>query len=128
MTEYQPHGKYSLPKNVYLRTLYLIRDYDRLKEAREEIIGSSAPPSDGQPKGSGARTDETANKAIRLERISKECEAVEQAMICIPEEYRAGVVNNVMYQVRYPYTAHPRTWAKYRSRFIKNVAENMRYI
>ena len=111
MKEYQPEkSKYNLPRNVYMRTLYLIRDYDRL-----------------QP-GCRGNSDTTADKAIQIADVSKECEAIEQAIICIPEEYRKGVVNNVMYQIRYPDTAHYMTWAKYRSRFIQNVAKNMRYI
>lgn len=128
MSECKKQGKYNLPQNVYLRTLYLIRDYERLKAIREDIIYGSPPPADGQPRGSGSKADETASKAIRLEMISKECEAIEQAMICIPEEYRRGVVDNVMYQVRYPDTAHYRTWVKYKGKFIKNVAENIGYV
>lgn len=127
MKEYQPKSKYSLPDSVYHRTVWLIRDYDRLKEMREEILYSSPPPPDGQP-GCRGESDSTADKAIQIADVSRECEAIEQAMICIPEEYRKGVVNNVMHRIRYPDTAHYRTWAKYRSRFIKKVAENMKYI
>ena len=128
MKEYQTEkSKYNLPRNVYMRTLYLIRDYDRLKRLRQEILYSSPPPPDGQP-GCKGGSDSTADKAIQIADVSKECEAIEQAILCIPDEYRKGVVNNVMYQIRYPDTAHYMTWAKYRSRFIQNVAKNMRYI
>lgn len=127
MREYQAKGKYNLPQNVYLRTLYLIRDYDRLREEYTEILYRSPPPPDGQP-GSRKVSDETAEKAIKMEAVARECRAVEQAIVCIPEEYRSGVVNNVMYRVPYPDTAGYATWSRHRRKFIQNVAQNMHYI
>lgn len=127
MRDYQRDSKYKLPRNVYLRTLYLIRDYDRLKQQYQDILDESPSPPDGQPSGSEL-SDVTANKAIRLESISRELKAIEQAALRIPDEYRTGVLNNVKYRVPYPEMAGYATWARYRSKFIENVAKNMQFI
>ena len=51
-TDYQrKKTKYSLPTAVYHQTLWQIRDYYRLRELRDEILGSSAGPPDGMPGG-----------------------------------------------------------------------------
>lgn len=125
--EYQKKGKYSIPQNVYLRTLYLIRDYERMRELYTEILYSSPLPPDGQP-GSGKTSDETVKKVLQRETLARECRAVEQAILCIPEEYRSGVINNIMYRTPYPDTAGYATWSRHRQDLIRNVAKNMNYI
>ena len=124
MRNYQPkrNNPYRLPHNVYMQCLYAIRDYARLKEERLDILHSS-PIHDGQPGGSEV-ADVTANKAIRLEQLSKMCEDVEQALIQVPEEYRKGVMDNILYGVSYPLNAYPDTYRRWRYRLVYFVAKN----
>ena len=69
MRDYQrTKGKYILPREVYHQTIWIIRDYYRLKEEAEAILHESPGPSDGQPHGMNGISDPNASKAIRRER------------------------------------------------------------
>lgn len=132
---YQPHknNKYWLPHHLYMQTLYLIRDYDRLQREYHDLIDETAK-SDGQPRASGPG-DPTGKKAIKLESTAEKLRAVEQSSIMVPEEYRNHVMANVMYGSPFPRSnssgrdiASKNTWSIHRCRFIYHVAERMRWI
>ena len=119
--------KYSMPQDIYMRTLWLIRGYDRLKARYDDLADLLGAAMDGQPRGGGV-ADTTALQAVERARLFEECQAIEQAYLCIPEEYRRGIWENVTKRVPYPDTAHYQTWAKHRREFIRRPAENMHYI
>lgn len=110
-----------------MRTIYLIRDYDRLKADYIDMIESSPEPGDGQPRGSET-SDPTFNLAVKCERILDSILAIESAFECIPKEYRKGIKDNIMYQTRYPDIAGSATWSRYKSKLINRVANNMGWI
>ena len=130
MRNYQRKKKnpYLLPHNVYMQTLYLIRDYERLKDEYNQLLYASSMPCDGQPKGSGGVGRPAENKAVILSGISTKTDAVENALKQIPECYRKGVWNNVLYGWRYPIDADERTYRTYKQRFIYAVAKKMLFI
>ena len=116
------NNPFQLPHNVYMQCLYAIRDYDRLKKEMDDVL-YAYPTPDGQPRGSDI-SDVTASKAIRIETISRRCEAVEQALVHVPLEYRKGIMDNIMYGAGYPNDADPETYRRWRRRFIYHIAEN----
>lgn len=128
MKEYQRNkdNPYQLPHNLYMRVLYHIRDYDRLKAERQEVLYSSACP-DGQPKGNSV-TSSTENKALRLMKLEEDCAAVDQALIQIPPEYRTGVMNNICYRSPYPIDADYSTYARWRRRLIYFTAKKLNLV
>ena len=65
MRNYQQkkNNPYKLPHNLYMRMLYLVRDYERIRSEREDILNASPAP-DGTPhSGTGNPTEQ---KAIKL--------------------------------------------------------------
>lgn len=128
MRNYQPQKEnpYRLPHNVYMQCLYAVRDYDRLKHEMDDVLYAS-PLSDGQPRGSDT-TDTTANKAVRLEELSKRCGAIEQALVKIPAEYRRGVSENILYRCPYPRDAGEATYRRWRYKFVYCVAKNLKLV
>ena len=114
--------KYKLPKEVYMQTLWAIRDYPRLKEEYDSLFGR-APIMDGQPKGT-TPGDPTGSIAIKSAELSSKIAAVEKALNRIPEEYREGVMNSIVYRADYPDYAHDNTWKTWRQRFVFYVARN----
>lgn len=112
--------KYRLPKEVYMKTLWHIRDYPRLKEECEALFGG-APLMDGQPKGN-TPGDPTGQIAVKYAELSDGIRAVEESLREIPKEYRQGVLDNIVLRIRYPDYAHENTWRYYRQRFIYGVA------
>lgn len=109
--EYQPKTKYSLPHNLYMQMIYLVRDYDRMKTEYAMLVEESPPPSDGLPNGSGTG-DPTAAKAIKLEDLGRRIRAVEAGLDTVPDEYRRSVYLNIVY--RTPYDTRYASWNTYR--------------
>lgn len=128
MRNYQPQHKnpYILPHNLYMQTLYLIRDYDRLKREYVDSI-EETPSKDGQPRGTRI-PDPTASKAIQLENISQKLGAIERSLEMVPVEYRNHVLCKILYGTRYPDYASRNTWSMHRCRFIHNVAKRMQWL
>lgn len=118
----QKNNPYKLPHNLYMRMLYLVRDYERIKSERSDILHSS-PAHDGQlHTGLGNPTE---IKGIKLAMLDNECSAVEKALKDIPEEYRKGIMDNICYGAPYPYTAHRNTYSYWRMRLLNAIAKNL---
>lgn len=121
------NNPYLLPKTVYNRVLWLIRDYERMKAERNEIVHGYNCVQDGLPRGN-EMGNPTMDRAIKLEMLGREMEAVEQALLLVDEDLRNGVMNNICYQVSYPFFPSIRTWGRARSKFIHKVAENLKLV
>lgn len=126
--EYQraKNNPYLLPKTVYNRTLWVIRDYERMKAERNEIIHGGGT-GDGQPKGN-AISKTTENKALKLVAIEQELKAVDEALELVESDLKNGVINNICHFVPYPHYPHRATWWRAKSKFIYDVASNLRLI
>lgn len=118
------NNKYILPRNLYRQTLYVIRDYDRIKLEYEDMLQLSAVCSDGQPRGSDV-SDPTPLMAARAERYHDIIKAVDDAKQAIPKEYRKGVWQNIVHEAPFPITAARSTYGLYKSRFVYMVAKNL---
>lgn len=106
--------------------LYLVRDYDRMKKEAIEIT-NSYPILSGKSLKS-TPSDPTGEKAIRLVAINRDCDAVDQALLQIPEEYRKGIIGHMLYKTPYPIDAGEATYKRWRCRFIYYIAKNLSYI
>lgn len=122
--DYQPRYD-PLPHNVYMQVLYLIRDYDRMKAEYDSLVEESPSPPDGMPRGS-VTSDPTGNKAVRLEELGRKIRAVEAGRDIVPEEYRKGIWNNIVYRLPYDtrYTSY-RTYRYHRKKMLMTIAKRM---
>ena len=93
MKDYKPVNW--IEHSLYMRIIYTIRDYDRLKETHDLLIEESPPPPDGMPRGT-VTGDPTYAKALKVERYHDDILAVDRALNMIPEEYRKGVMQNIV--------------------------------
>jgi hypothetical protein len=117
---------YILPREVYMSTLWYIRNYRRWILDKEAIVEASPPPPDGQPRGAAAG-DPTSRAAIRLAIVSAKLKPIELALDEIPEEYRAGILGAIIERRRYPDYADLTTWKRWRQRFVFFVAKELGY-
>jgi hypothetical protein len=117
----QIKGDYRLPHNVYMQTLYIIRDYADMKKRREAVLSFPSPKLDGMPRG-GKNKDLVAEKAIKLAFIDTKINAVEAAKNHIPPEYVKGVWDKIQYKSRYPDYACYDTWQRWKQRYVYHVA------
>ena len=131
MRDYQPqkNNPYWLERSLYVRTLSLIRDYNRMKSECADIPeqGKSLSDLDGMPHGTNI-SDETFHKVNQMSRYWEDMKAVEQSLNLIPEEYQNGVWYNITEHIRYPDDADKRTYATYKQRFIFHVAYNKGWV
>lgn len=131
MRDYQPHknNPYWLERSLYVRTLALIRDYDRMQKEYLAIAtqGKSVSDVDGMPHGTNT-ADETFNKVNQMSAYWDDMKAIEQALVIVPEEYRNGVWHSITEYARYPDDADKRTYATHKQRFIWRVAHNKFWI
>lgn len=123
MRDYQPNGN-MLPRAVWKQCLYMVRDYERLSDEYENAIQDSPQPPDGQPKARSI-ANQTEREAIKRVQMSIKLRAIENALYCVPEEYRSGVWNNIVKFERYPDYAASKTYKRWKSRFIDELARNM---
>lgn len=126
MRDYQrtKGNKYILPRDVYRSTLWTIRGYQRMKDEADAILFESPAPPDGQPRGT-ATGDEVASKAIRREQYVRKVKAIDEALEVLPREYRRGVWNSVQYFDSYPLDADRSTYARWKARFVWEVANKL---
>lgn len=129
MRDYQrrKNNKYYLPKSVYHRTLWVIRDYERMKEEVESLVEISGVNTDGMPRGNEA-SDQVSRMVIKRCDLLKDVNVIDMALELIPEEYRVGVWNNIQYNKAYPTYAAVRTFAMYKAIFIHSVAKGLNYV
>lgn len=119
---YRRKGKYSLPGTVYMKTVYQIRDYHRLKEKIQDAI-DAGPRKDDVHVTSTRTGSVTESKALKIYDDSSIVKAIELAREEVPAEYRLGVWNSVMYNEPFPRDAARSTYGMHKSRFVYTVAE-----
>lgn len=122
----QKNNKFILPRAVYHKTLWQIRDYYRLKEEAEGILHESSQSSNGMPRGT-AIGDPVYSKAVRREESLRIINAIEEAKATIPKEYQKGIWDSIQYGSRYPMNADRTTYGRWKSFFVYHVAEKLGY-
>lgn len=128
MRDYQAvkNNPYLLPHHLYMRTLYIIRDYDRLKEKAERLLDFKTSVKEKfvktpeEIKNLDGIKDEPST--LPFERAALEADAIEGALEFIPPFYRDGVLENIMEGSRYPIGADERTFRRYKQKYIYHVA------
>lgn len=129
MRDYQrvKRNKYLLPKPVYHQTLWIIRDYNRIKSIANDMIKERPSDTNSFIRGSG-NSDPTSAIVFARERHVNYLRKVECALNTIPNEYRTGVWNNIVHYRPYPDDADRATYGRYKSKFIHAVAERFELI
>lgn len=119
---------YQLPRWKYMETVWFIRGYDRMKAEAEVLLVPDGISRDGQPHGTNT-VDQTAEMAIRREKVLADIASIDQGIEMVPEEYRSVVFNNVARMIPLKDMvgsgyANKNTWSKWRGRFVLYVAQN----
>lgn len=127
MKVYQPCKYERLPNNIYMQTLYIIKDYPDMLYRYKDIGNISAVKITGMPK-SNEISNITENQAIVRANLKEKIHAIEHSLKIIPEEYRDGIINNIVLNKRYPDFASKNTWSLWRVRYIKEVAKTLSLI
>lgn len=122
----EKHIKEPLPRSLYIRIIWQIRDYARMKERMEEVVCST--PSEFMQASDKSFSDPTGTKAVMVAAISNEINAIEKALGMIPAEYHKGIVDNICLGRPYPAYACISTWKRWKHRLVNQIVRNMGYI
>lgn len=127
MRDYQrkKNNPYKLPHFLYKRMLYLVKDYERIRAERMEILHST-PEHDGIP--TSGKGNPTEAKGIKLAMLDRECSAIENALSNVPQEYRNGIMNHIIHDTPFPIDADYETYGRWQRRFIYYLAKNLHHI
>jgi hypothetical protein len=112
-----------LPPNLYRQILYLIKDYDRIRNLWSEEP-YAVPNTDGQPQETDIGDHNFSRTHQRL-RLEEDIKAIEQSLLEIPKEYQDGVSNHLKYGVLFPDCGDRKTWYKYQSMYIYQIAKQL---
>lgn len=119
--------KYKLGRVLYNKTLWRIRDYNRLKDVADGIIQQSHEQS--EPTGKTNKTSDTVlNAVVKREKYLTEIKTIDECLDLIPQEYRKGIWNNIMYNEPYPIYADRSTYGRWKSKFIHDVAQKLEIV
>ena len=129
MTDYQLNNAYTLPKPVYYRTLWTIRDYPRLCQEADALL-ERTPDSTETPEIQRQRNlKATETNNLRYAEVMKVIRAIEGALkSAVPPELRTAVIENVVNGKPWPLNLGARTYGRYKQQYIYTVARNLHYI
>ena len=117
-----------LPQPVYRQALWAVKDLLRLKSKLSEIrreayvVGERnlLKPCTGY--GTGLVCDITGDRAVEMANLSWRIDAIVSAFDAVPEKYRRGIEDKLVYDVPYSDDYHPNTWKRWQQVFLYNVA------
>jgi hypothetical protein len=121
-----PANDIKLPKEVYHRCMWLVRDaamLEKLAAAAEADHNSSPDTSYDEIQGSVTVTGEDT-----LRRAAFETGCIRRALERIPEVYREGLLDNIINKAPFSDFAHPNTWKRWKLVFLYELAKELRLI
>ncbi|MBQ6314893.1 MAG: hypothetical protein IKE85_07115 [Mogibacterium sp.] len=115
---------FAIPREVYYRCIWTVRDARRL----EHILGICRS-DDCDPKEDFGRTEWTGivNGEI-MARAEADLDAINTALDKIPDVYRRGIILNITEGQTFSELAHPNTWKKWKKIFIYQLAQELHLI
>ncbi len=125
----------TMPASAYNRTIFTIRDYPRMVCEYEQLkrdVGVRATNYDGMPKGGNIAGSVLEEKATKLVDLEQEINSIQDVMAMIPADMRDGIINNILYGMRFPLNEYGqlvpslREWQRKKSEFIVRVAHKLR--
>ena len=125
---------YVLPQPVYRQALWAVKDMQRLKTRLAELKADAyvlggrdyGMPVSGY--GTGCLCDSTGSSAIKIAHVEGRIDAIEQALMAVPSEYRDGIRDKILYDMPYSEKAHINTWKRWQQVFLYHVASNLQIL
>lgn len=113
----KPSRDIVLPREVYYRCIWTVRDMERMSRLVSAASSSEAPDMGDMI----IDRDVIINSAGILKCISDSIEAV-------PEVYRLGVMDNIINRKPFDDMAHPNTWKRWKKVFLCELARQLHMI
>ena len=133
MKDYQQKRmkEHLLPQPVYRQALWAVKDLLRLRSRLSELrraayaVGERNLLDRCVRSGGGFVCDSTGNKAVEIANLSWRIDAIVRAFDAVPEKYRTGIEEKLVYDIPYSDEYDPNTWKRWKQVFLYNVAKNL---
>ena len=112
---------YRMPKAVYYQCMWTVKDIDRLK--RLAMVADKGF-RDNEIVFFEADEDAIDNREV-LKQARFKLNCIKRAIREVPEEYRRGTIDSIVYGVPFSALAHENTWRKWRKVFIRHLAREL---
>ena len=122
-------GPYALTKSIYYRVLYLVKDYPRLLLEADALIGATPDKTETPEiqRQRNLKATETTN--IKYSMMMKDARDIEEALKeTVPPDARDAILRSIIDGTAYPLDKDRSTYARYKQRFLHNLAERRHLI
>lgn len=130
MKIYSPKkGQYALPNSIYYRVVYLVKDYPRLVIEADALIDATPPQTETPEiqRQRNLRATETTN--IKYSMMMKDVRDIEEALKeAVPPDARDAIMKSIISGTSYPLDKDRRTYARYKQRFLYELAKRKHLI
>lgn len=121
-----PSGEIKLPKAVYYRCLWTVRDAERLETLASVLESGQDAYSGGESVSSCTeKTDSVLVSDGAARHAAFELECIARALAQIPEVYRNSLLDNIHRKTPFPDFAHPNTWKRWKLVFLYELAKEL---
>ncbi len=110
-----------ITRPVYNQCVWILKDYERLKKIAEFRYLNCDFEYDDLVFYADEKEGLISDNVMREASFKVYC--IEKALSDIPEEYRKGILNNVINDEEFPDVACFNTWKKRKQEFMHNVAK-----
>jgi hypothetical protein len=114
-----PSENIRLPREVYYRCLWTVRDEKRLRRLAALLDPGSEPSVQCDPEDARLVREETARHA------AFEAACIDRALSRIPDVYREGLLDNIRDKTPLGDFAHPNTWKRWKLVFLYELAQEL---
>lgn len=98
--------KYNINSDLYQELFYFCKRYNDRREEIESLYNLSSINTDGMPKGNSI-SNQTESKAIRINKLRRENELIEQAAVEADPHIYQYIIKNVTEGTSYEYLRAP---------------------
>lgn len=113
-----PSREIKLPREVYYRCLWTVRDIRRIME----IAGAAS----GMPDADAADARIVSESVIA--QAAADLGHIRRALESVPEEYRSGILDNIISREPFGDEAHPNTWKRWKLVFLHELARELHLV
>ena len=125
-----PDGSIRLPREVYYRCLWTVRDTGRLMKLASSL--TAAGNADLSAFASAENSDSAEQAVIVSEKAagqaSSDLRCILSAIGKVPCAYREGLLENIIRKEPFDDFAHPNTWKRWKLVFLHELARELHYI
>jgi len=123
-----------LPREVYYRCLWTVRDVTRLKQLADTFSFDTCITSETSDhmdtiEHSGIQTSDDETFRLLPEGVVKQAASdvrcINSALERVPDVYRKGIMDNIVMRVPFDDMAHPNTWKRWKLVFLYELAHEL---